>query len=378
MYTLIILRSDCRNQLCIPHFPVMADLYIRELEERVANYEAILSKCPQCKTTLPTPGAQSTSSSSRHSPPSRSAQQPAAKVPPVLTSPSNRPTPASTLSSSTRSSKQLHHVSRTEQQVSDSQQYSPSIPPAVSSNRLHRTTEEPVSTLRHPSEKPSDHPTTRSVASSGVDSSGQPTASSQTTSTCPSSLALSTAEGRQHHRGKLVDLNLLQHKNRNRGGRPPGESPNHGAWMRTADIMLEEVPSGRHWREILTRMDSSLIAAVAMSIAPFSEGDAPPTEDVEQKELLRLVRKFAERHSVGRVNFEQFILVCLCNVLSFQGVPQGKIVETLQICISDTSVRNIDRYLKGATWVNNMMNELFLTDWGYRAVDLVAICEVLR
>lgn len=142
--------------------------------------------------------------------------------------------------------------------------------------------------------------------------------------------------------------------------------------------MLEEVPSGRQWREKVTKMDSSVMAAVAIGAMPTSKGDVSPTGHVERNELILLVRRFAERHSEGRVNFEHFILVCLCKVLSSQGVPQSKVVETLQICISDTGKRNIDRYLKGATWVNKMMDELFFTDWGYRAVDLIVICKVLQ
>ena len=184
------------------------------------------------------------------------------------------------------------------------------------------------------------------------------------------------------HSGKLVDLDLEQqhkkHRSRTMAGRPPGESPRHAEWKRMADIMLDEVPSGRHWREKLTKMDSSIIAAVAIGSVPVDEGDMHPTEDVEREKLIRLVRRFAQRHSEGRVNFEHFILVCLCKVLSSQGVPQRDIVETLQICISDTSQQNIGRYLKGATWANSMMYELFLTDWGYRAIDLIAICRVSR
>lgn len=340
-----------------------------------------MSRCSRCKPNLPTPEAGSATRSLRHSRSSRSARQPAAEVPPsALTGPSKRPAPASTLSSA-RSSEKPHLASRTERQVDDQQQRTASIPPAASSNRSPKITEAPFSTLRHPPKDSSDPPTTDSITSSAADSSGKPTNSSKVASTRPSSLPLSTSDGRHDHSGKLVDLDLQQYKkpkSRNLGGRPPGESPRHAEWMRTADIMLEEIPSGRQWREKVMRMDSSIIAAVAMGIAPVPERDASPTDDVEREELLRLVRKFAERHSEGRVNFEQFILVCLCKVLSSQGVPQGKIVETLRICISDTSKVNIDRYLKGATWANRMMNELFLTDWGYRAVDLLAICKAFR
>lgn len=336
-----------------------------------------MSKCPQCKASLPASNAEPITASPRNTRSSHSAQQSAAQLPPLaLTGSSKRRAPASTLSSSATSSKQLRSASRTVPQAS------PSIPPLISSDRSHQTSEAPVPSLQHPSKNSSDHPTTDRIPSSSADSSGQPNASSQIQPARPSSLAPSTSDGRPHHGGTLIHLELQQQYNnprsRTRSGRPSGESPRHAEWMRTADIMLEEIPSGRLWRESLRKMDSSVIAAVALGVAPILTGDVSPTEDVERKDLLRLVRRFAERHSEGCVNFEHFILVCLCRVMSSQGVPQPKIVETLQICISDTSKQNIDRYLKGATWANSMMNELFLTDWGYRAVDLIAICKIPR
>lgn len=337
-----------------------------------------MSKCPQCKTTLQTSEADSTTQSSPNSRASRSAQQPNTKVPPpALTAPSKRPAPAFTLSSSARSSKKPPPTSRAEPQASDMQQGSSLTTPAAASNRSHRNTEVPILTLRPSSINSSNHPTTGSANSLTADSSEKVTTSSQTLSTRTSSAPLWTADVRHSHSGQLVDLDLVQYKSRNRGGRPPGESPKYD-WKRTAEILLEEVPFGQDWREKVTSMDSSIIAAVAMDIAPVSEGYLSPTEDVERKELIRLVRKYAERHSEGRLNFQHYILVCLCKVLSSQGVPKEIIVETLQICVSDTGRRNIDRYLKAATWSNKLMDELFHTDWGYRAVDLIAICKVLR
>ena len=369
---------------CVQPFFVMADIKdrLRGLEKKIAHYEAIMGKCPRCRTALPAPEAQSTAHSQPNSRASRLAQRPAAKIPPpTLTGPSKRPAPASTLSSFARSSKQLQPVSRTEPQAEDLAQYSPSNAPPASSNRSHRTTEPTLSSPRPRSTDSSDRSTTGSVTLPTGGSSGH-TAASQIPSPLPSSLALSTADGRRPHSGKLVHLDLQQQykkpRSRTQAGRSPGESPRHADWMRVADIMLEEVPSGRNWREKVSTMDSSIIAAVAMGGVPVPEGDVSPTEDIDRIELIRVVRRFAERHSEGRVNFEHFILVCLCKVLSFQGVPQGTIVETLQICISDTSRRNITRYLKGATWANEIMSDLFFTDWGYRAVDLIAICKQFR
>ena len=336
-----------------------------------------MSRCPQCKASLPAPEVESMTASSHHTRSSRSAQQSAAKLPSsALTELSKRPTPGSTPSASAGSSHQPRNESGTDLQAKTLRQYPPPAPPVASSSRSHESTKRVVSTLQRPSTKSSDHQDTGAESSSAADSLERPTSSSQIVSTHASSPALSVADGRHPHRGTLVALDLQQYKNRNRGGRPPGESPRHAEWMRTADIMLEEVPSGRNWREKVMEMDSSITAAVTIGFALVPKGHESLTEDTERKELIRLVRRFAERHSEGRLNFQQFILVCLCQVLSSQGVPQGKIVETLQICISDTSKRNVGRFLKGATWANNMMNDLFFTDWSYRAVDLIAICKI--
>ena len=118
-----------------------------------------------------------------------------------------------------------------------------------------------------------------------------------------------------------------------------------------------------------------MLAAVAINTAADPADTVDAMEDTQNKDhLVRLVRDFAHRHSDKRVDFQQFLLVCLCRVLSAQMVPQSSIVETLQICISDSMERNIDRYLKGAKWANELMDRLFFAGWRYRAIDLLILC----
>ena len=145
--------------------------------------------------------------------------------------------------------------------------------------------------------------------------------------------------------------------------------------MATADKMLGEIPLGWIWLARLVGLGNSMLAAVAIDTTAVLD-DLTGAEDERQNKdhLLRLVQGFAHRHSEQRVNFQHFLLVCLCNVLSAQGIPRRAIVEALQICISDTSERNIGKYLKGAKWANELMNKLFFTDWGYRAIDLLLLC----
>ena len=377
------LSAFCSLQFfCALHFPVMTDLYVRELEEKVAQYETIMSRCPQCKQTLPSPEAEPIEPSSRQSRSHRSVQQPVEKMPPpARAGPPKRTTSTSTPASRIQSSRQLRRPSRTELQSSDVHQSVTSALPVASINRSHRPNEVPISAQRHPLINRPDQSAPSLMTSSAAESSEQTIGSSQTLSAQPPSIALPTAPRKYNHDGELISLGPQPYKKpraRTQTGRPPGESPRHAEWMRTADIMLEEVPSGWHWRDKVMKMDSSVIAAVAMDDAPTSERVVSPAGDAERQKLVRLVRRFAERHSEGRVDFEHFILVCLCMVLSSQGVSRDTIRETLQICISDTSERNIDRYLKGANWANILMSELFLTEWGYRAIDLIAICKIFE
>lgn len=339
-----------------------------------------MSMCLQCKSSVLNPAAEPTDTPpSRPSRSSRPIQQPAVTVPPLpLKDRSKRPAPASTISSSARLSKQTEPASRAQPPASKTQKLPPSIPSRAPSTRPHHPTPAPVSTFGHQSKKSAVYLPIGPGKAPAEESPGQPTIASNTLSTLP--LSRVTASKEHQHSGELVQLHLQQYQksgSRNLGGMT-ARPPRHDEWLRTSDIMFEEIPSGRHWREKVMIMNSSVMAAVTTDIPPGSHGDSSSPGDVEQGELVRIVQRFAERQSVGRVNFENFILVCLCVVLLSQGVSKDILVKTLQICISDTSRQNMNQYFRGATFVNKLMNELFLTDWGYRAVDLIAICKPWR
>ena len=227
-----------------------------------------------------------------------------------------------------------------------------------------------------PPENSRNHPTIGSATSSAVECSVRDPVSSQDPIIRPRSPPLASSVGRQLHSGKLVALELQPKPNKS--GRPPGESPKRAQWVLGANKMLEEVPSARQWRNKISKMNSSMTAAITIDMASVPARAVSLRDDVEPKGLVQLVQRFAQRHSAGRIEFQQFILVCLCNVLSSQGTPKNKIIETLQICISDTGKANIDRYLKGVIWANTLMSDLFFVGWRYRAIELIAICKILK
>ena len=150
-------------------------------------------------------------------------------------------------------------------------------------------------------------------------------------------------------------------------------------WVAPADKMLGEVPTGWAWHASLVQVDKSLLAAVATNTAALPDGEIGGVGDTQNKDrLLKLVQGFAHRHSVQRVNFQQFLLVCLCTVLNAQNFLQSSIMETLQICIMDAGEGNMIRYLKGVKWANKLLNRLFFAGWGHRAIDIMVICTCGR
>ena len=341
-----------------------------------------MGRCPQCKTALQVPEISTTTQPSDRIREAESTHRPLGETPPLPPEqPKARPPPANTESAPTPSSKQHATRSRLEAQTNDRQPYISPIPRRQSSNRL-RQAALPPSLLPPPTPKP---PSTSGLSRANTNALIQPTTKSLTKSTSlthpqppdPRSELVRFAKGREKHSGKLISLDLQGSYKSSTPKNPSGsDSTRRPDWVRTAELMIKDVPSGRDWQQALSKKDSSLLAAVVVDKAFNTEADLSSKKaDGKTEHLVQLVRGFARRHSEGCIIFEQFILVCMCNVLSDQGAPRNEIVQTLQICISDTSKKNVLTYLRGSLWVNELMNDMSFTQWGYRAIDLIVLCQ---
>ena len=349
----------------------MAAARTKQLENKIARYERIMNECPQCKTALAlddiegarTPAiAPPSDALSRQDTPEASST--------ASTFPSEKPTPVTRQGLSTRLSKQATPTPQTMSSPPVIDVVSPSSSQPASSDRSREISPDQSKNTARVSTGNSKPAGVEAIPSSSIHSINlRPTTLRPSTNPIYKD-ALPTKAKRQSTKGPKLG-NSGSNK-----GRPRSDPDKQPRWVVSADKMLGEVPLGWVWNERLSQLDKSMLAAVAIDTSTVSDKIMNEADETQDKDhLLRLVRSFAHRHSDKRLNFQHFLLVCLCNVLSAQNIPSGPITETLQICISDTSELNINKYLKGAQWANKILDQLFFSGWRYRAIDLLVICK---
>ena len=339
-----------------------AAAHTKQLEDKLARYERIMSDCSRCKAALEIEGGDNATSS-----------------PPPLAGSSRPIAPKASSRVSTRSAKPAIHTTRQDQSTRPSKQVPSTSQPKPSSSSKPK----PSSTFQ-PKTRSSNTNVVGSNSTRGPSGRSEGIASDPPTNTAgrPSSRlskqmaaeAVSSIPGSSSTQLTFTSpaLDFRPTSIKPKSQYQPHKSP---TWVATADKMLGEIPIGWVWHAKIVQVDRSLLAAVATDTNAILDDAIGTVDDTQNKDrLLKLVRRFAHRHSVQRINFQNFLLVCLCIVLSAQDFPQNSIIEILQICISDTGEVNIGRYLMGAKWANKLLNRLFFTSWGYRAIDLLAIC----
>ena len=352
----------------------MAAARIKQLEDKIARYERVLSSCSRCKASLTSEEVEDATSPVVSPTQGGSSEQGGPKVPSTASAPSSKdPLTTGRQVQPIRSSKRNKPTSRS----TLPQRNADAVDSPGSASRLAKTATGPSRDMERSSSRLSKRTTVGPVSSSSSSSAMQQTSTAHSlhlrpTSLRPSSSRIDTLSA-DTNQPSTTTPSLP--KSRIGAGRPRNDPNKPGDWFISANIMLREVPLGWVWHAKIVQVDRSLLAAVATDTNAISDDTTGTVDDTQNKDrLVKLVRGFAHRHSVQRINFQQFLLVCLCKVLSAQKVPQSSIVEALKICISDTSEKNIDKYLKGAEWANTLMDRLFFTEWGYRAVDLLVLC----
>ncbi|KAM3066224.1 hypothetical protein ACMFMG_012128 [Clarireedia jacksonii] len=166
-------------------------------------------------------------------------------------------------------------------------------------------------------------------------------------------------------------------------------------WQYDMDKMLNDIPSADDWSskrdmvglsssiDILRAfdmiIDGTKTPAVPLVANPYLPTDSHSSSDV----LLRLASDYARTTSLLAVEksfttqivlFRLLVFVSLCCVLLHHGVKRSLIDETMRICVSDSTDRNLDALRRGAGWVNRMISSLAPKGLGHRASEIFVLC----
>lgn len=354
----------------------MATARTKQLEDKLARYERIMSGCRRCKVALASEEVEDGTPPSVPDCSAGSSGQAAPKVSANTSAPSSSKEhmPPTQKGQINRSSKQNTSTSRSKYPPSAVDLANTVSSTSASARRREIVATGPSRDTMPPLNRSSKPSTAKTVPSLPDSSLTEHISTTHSLGLRPTSLEPSTSSAgtpsvrldTSGHDPAMSDSNT---------GRPQNDLHKQPDWVVSASKMLREVPLGWIWREKLLKADQSMLAAVATDTTATQDDAFSAVVDTQDNDLLlRLVRSFAHRHSDKRLNFQHFLLVCLCKVLSTQKVSQRSLVEVLRICISDTSNKNIGRYLSGATWMNEIMDRLFFAGWGYRSIDLMVIC----
>ena len=101
-------------------------------------------------------------------------------------------------------------------------------------------------------------------------------------------------------------------------------------------------------------------------------------------ELLTTARNYAEtaatrdlsaKCAMMLVNFQKFLVLCVCAVLSQMQYPKDVLVDITRVCFGDISGEYAARLWRTAVFLNQLVDGLNIHGWGNRASELLLICK---
>ena len=121
-----------------------------------------------------------------------------------------------------------------------------------------------------------------------------------------------------------------------------------------------------------------------LSITRRKETEVSHNYSTEECWLLGAARGYAETAAnraltmeciLMLVNFQKFIVLCICAVLSQIGASKPALVDITRICFGDVSEEYALRLWRIAIFLNQLVDSLGFRGWGNRASELLLLCE---
>ena len=169
------------------------------------------------------------------------------------------------------------------------------------------------------------------------------------------------------------------------------------SWMPLAKKLLELTPLAADWWKeteffnLETIMQGGMAAQFVLdgstktlSIPRRKETEVSYNYGTEECWLLNAAKGYAETAAnraltvecvLMLVNFQKFIVLCVCAVLSQMGASKAALVDITRICFGDISEEYALRLWRTAVFLNQLVDGLGFRGWGNRASELLLICE---
>ena len=184
-----------------------------------------------------------------------------------------------------------------------------------------------------------------------------------------------------------------------RGDCAPGPTihPNAPAWISTANKLIEQTPKAVQWMRIIeennirTLLQKGVGAQFLLDVRtmppsiPISKALLlAPTEITGRFPVLDLVTKYAEAAATRAlssqslhmlVNFQQFLVLCMCAVLDNMKYPKEALVRITSICFNVKTEKYAFRLWRTAVFLCELFDGLGFRGWANRASELFLICR---
>lgn len=169
------------------------------------------------------------------------------------------------------------------------------------------------------------------------------------------------------------------------------------SWMPLAKKLVDLTPLAADWWKeaelfnLETIMQGGMAAQFVLdgstknlSIARRKETQISYKYDTEECWLLSAARAYAETAAnraltvecvLMLVNFQKFIVLCVCAVLSQTGASKPALVDITRVCFGNVSEEYALRLWRTAVFLNQLVDGLGFRGWGNRASELLLICK---
>jgi hypothetical protein len=162
-------------------------------------------------------------------------------------------------------------------------------------------------------------------------------------------------------------------------------------WKPLAKQLIDGTPQGRNWMMRIQELQIHDVINNGIAADYVSDGlAATPYVSVNVScpagsrcDVLTAVQNYAESAATRfasancvmmLVNFQKFLVLCICAVLSRMDFSKEALINITRICFGNVSDEYAVRLWRTALFLNELIDKLDIQGWGGRATQLLLVC----